>query len=82
MSSDSEANDLYEKMCEARREWEFASESFKRAAQLSQELERESGRSCFLKSRGIARSRDPEEIPDRGASVCNGRKEQQAPLGR
>jgi hypothetical protein len=38
MSSDSEANDLYEKMCEARKQWEFASEGFKRAAQLSQDL--------------------------------------------
>lgn len=38
MISDSEANDLYERMCQARREWEFASESFRHAVQLSQDL--------------------------------------------
>jgi hypothetical protein len=39
MISNSEANDLYEKMCQARKEWEFASESFQHAVQLSPDLE-------------------------------------------
>jgi hypothetical protein len=39
MISDSEANDLCQKMCQARKEWECASENFQHAVQLSQDLE-------------------------------------------
>jgi hypothetical protein len=39
MISESEAKDLYEKMCLARKEWELASERFQHAVQLSRDLE-------------------------------------------
>jgi len=39
MLSDSEAHNLYEKMCQARKEWEVASENFQHAVQLSQDLQ-------------------------------------------
>lgn len=66
MSSDSEANDLYEKMCEARGEWEFASESFKRAAQLSQDL---SGNSDGVASLKAAVLREVETLKKYRAAV-------------
>ena len=66
MSSDSEANDLYEKMCEARREWEFASESFKQAAQLSQDL---SGNPDGVASLKAAVLREVETLKKYRASV-------------
>jgi hypothetical protein len=39
MNSESEANNLYEQMCQARVAWESSSEAFKQAVQLSRELE-------------------------------------------
>ena len=66
MISDSETYDLYEKMCQARREWEFASESFRHAVQLSQDLE---GNPDGVASLRVAVSREVDALKKYRAAV-------------
>jgi hypothetical protein len=66
MISNSETNDLYEKMCQARREWEFASEGFRHAVQLSQGLE---GNPDGVASLRFAVSREVEALKTYRAAV-------------
>jgi hypothetical protein len=66
MIPDCEADDLYERMCQARREWEFASESFQHAVQLSQDLE---GNPDGVASLRAAVSREVEALKTYRAAV-------------
>lgn len=66
MFSGAEVNNFYSEMCRARKEWELASESFRQAVELSQDL---GGNSDGIASVRAASARELEALKTYKAAV-------------